>query len=72
VERRSRANADLGVTEILLQTRFFNRLNLAEVISQHPPVPAEPLEPLEEQSPWTLRTALTLRRRPPTGRSRTG
>ena len=33
VERRSRANADLGVTEILLQTRFFNRLNLAEVIS---------------------------------------
>jgi ATP-binding cassette subfamily C protein len=33
VERRSRANADLGITEILLQTRFFNRLNLAEVIS---------------------------------------
>lgn len=33
VERRSRANAELGITEILLQTRFFNRLNLAEVIS---------------------------------------
>lgn len=33
VERRSRANAELGIKEILLQTRFFNRLNLAEVIS---------------------------------------
>lgn len=33
VERRSRANAELGIREILLQTRFFNRLNLAEVIS---------------------------------------
>jgi ATP-binding cassette, subfamily C, bacterial len=33
VERSSRANADLGIAEIMLQTRFFNRLNLAEVIS---------------------------------------
>ncbi len=33
VHHRSRANADLGIAEILLQTRFFNRLNLAELIS---------------------------------------